>query len=225
MYVHISAIFYAVSPACLWSRCKWKIPHASLCHSVFSRHVRFLRWACARVAPRGVPSLSCPSPAGGFTTIHKPFSQGCAFGLFPEVALIIMPVSTFLHRSSFVTFPKIVYLGLESPGYRTHASLTFLQNDKSILQDGCTNLWAHPQRVPVYSAALMSRPLLNFGQPGECVMAVPCDCSVHFSDYQWGWTVFLKHDDDFYFLLWDAHSYLLPDFPLGLSAFLSYFRF
>lgn len=113
-------------------------------------------------------------------------------------------MSTLLYRSSFVTFQKIVYLEIESLGYRTHVS--FLHNDKVFLQNGCTNLCSHQQRmrVPINSPTLTFSQLFNFGQPGECAMASPWDFDLYFSDYQCDWTSFHKHDDDFYFLLWGA---------------------
>lgn len=60
-------------------------------------------------------------------------------------------------------------------------------------------------RVPINSPTLMFSQLFNFGKPGEHIIASLHDFNLHFSDYRWGWTSFHKHDDDFYFIFWNAY--------------------
>lgn len=78
-------------------------------------------------------------------------------------------------------------------------------------------------KVPLDSPTFMFSQFLNFSQPGECAVTLPCDFNLCFPDYQQSWTSFHKHGDNmgFFFLLLCGAHLNLPKFPLGYH--LSYF--
>lgn len=56
-------------------------------------------------------------------------------------------------------------------------------------------------KVPLDSPIFMFSQFLNFSQPGECAVTLPCVLWV--PDYQQSWTSFHKHGDNlgFFFLI------------------------